>query len=104
MRTIIKIHGCKSIEEQITNEIHNLITGKGSRPYPLSITETAKTLGVSRETVYQYIRKMKGDKSIQKTSSGKLLLPKESVESKFCRFSSFNPFTCSNFTSSLIVL
>ncbi|MEX0861220.1 helix-turn-helix domain-containing protein [Nitrosopumilus sp.] len=91
MRTVIKIHGHKSTEEQITNEIHSLITGKGSRPYPLSVTETAKTLGVSRETIYQYIRKMKGSQAIQKTSSGKLLLPKESLESKFFRFSLSNP-------------
>jgi len=62
MRTLIKIHGCRSTEEQITNKIYNLITGKGSRPYTLYVTETAKTLGVSRETIYQYIRKIKGDK------------------------------------------
>ena len=102
MRTLIKLHGCKSTEEQITNEIYNLITGKGSRPYPLSVTETAKMLGVSRETIYQYIRKMKGDKSIQKTSSGKLLLPKESLESKFYRFSSSNPITSDSLVSEWI--
>lgn len=90
MRIIIRIHGCESTEEQITNEIYKLITSKGSRPYPLSITETAKTLGVSCQTIYQYIRKMKGNKLIQKTSSGKLLLPKESMESKFYRFRSSN--------------
>ena len=92
MRCVIKLYGRKSTEEKITNEIYNLITGKGSRPYPLSITETAKTLKVSRVTIYRYIKKMKGAKSIQ-VSSGKLVLPKESPESKFYRFNSSNPIT-----------
>jgi len=92
MRCVIKLYGRKSTEEKITNEIYNLITGKGSRPYPLSITETAKTLKVSRVTIYRYIKNMKGEKSIQ-VSSGKLVLPKESPESKFYRFNSSNPIT-----------
>lgn len=90
-RTRIKLGGKKASEKQILSEIYDLITGKGQRPHPLSITETAKLLGVSRDTVYRYIKKMKGEKTIQKTSSGKLLLPKETSESKFYRFNSFNP-------------
>ena len=92
MRCVIRLYGRKSTEEKITNEIYNLITDKGSRPYPLSITETAKTLQVSRVTIYRYIKKMKGEKSIP-ISSGKLVLPKESPESKFYRFNSSNPIT-----------
>jgi len=91
MRTIIKIHGSKATKEEITDEIYNLITGRGSKPYPVSITETARLLGVSRDTIYRYIKKMKGVKAIQKFPSGKLLLPRETPESKFCRFSSSNP-------------
>jgi len=103
MRCIIKLYGHKSTEEQIANEIYGLITGKGSRPHPLSITETAKTLGVSRDTIYRYIKKMKGDKPIQ-ISSGRLVLPKESLESKFYRFSSSNPIASDSLVSKWIDL
>lgn len=90
-RTRIRLGGKKASEEQIIDEIYNLITGKGSRPYPIPITETARLLSVSRETVYQYIKKMKGGKTIKKTSTGKLVLPKEIPESKFHRCSLLNP-------------
>jgi Mn-dependent DtxR family transcriptional regulator len=90
-RTRIRLGGKRASEEQIIDEIYNLITGKGSRPYPIPITETARLLGVSRETVYQYIKKMKGDHAIKRTSTGKLVLPKETSESKFHRYSLLNP-------------
>jgi len=90
-RTRIRLGGKRASEEQIIDEIYNLITGKGSRPYPIPITETARLLGVSRETVYQYIKKMKGDHAIKRTSTGNLVLPKETSESKFHRYSLLNP-------------
>jgi len=87
-----RLYGKKATQEQITDEIYSLITGNGSRPYPLSIIDTARLLGVSRQTIYQHIKKMKGEKSIQ-ISSGKLVIPKENPESKFFRFNSCNPIT-----------
>lgn len=89
----IRLNGKKATQDQIANEIYNLIMGKGSRPYPASISETARLLGISRETVYQYIKKLRGEKAIQKLPSGKLARPRESSESKFYRYSSSNPIT-----------
>jgi hypothetical protein len=76
--------------------------GKGPRPYPVSITETTKLLGVSRDTIYRYIKKMKGDKVIKRIPSGKLVLPKEIPESKFHRFNSFNPIKSDKLVSDWI--
>lgn len=36
------------------------------QPYPLTVTETAKVLGVSRNTIYRYVKKMKEEKKILK--------------------------------------
>jgi len=65
-----KIHGKRVTESQLINEIHSLLHGTGSRPYPLSVTEVAKILGVSRMTIYRYVRKMKKDKSVPKLRDG----------------------------------
>jgi len=46
-----KIHGKRVTEPQLMHEIHSLLHGTGSRPYPLSVTEVAKTLDISRMTV-----------------------------------------------------
>lgn len=91
--TSIRIHGKRLSEEQIANEIFNLISGEGPRPYPLTPTEVAKILGISRDTVYRYIKKLQGEKKILKLNSGKLLLPKQTEESKFKRFNSSHPIT-----------
>jgi hypothetical protein len=96
-----RLYGKKATQKQITDEIYSLITGNGSRPYPLSITDTARLLGVSRQTIYQHIKKMKGEKSIQ-ISSGRLVIPKENPESKFFRFNSCNPIASDSLVSEWI--
>jgi len=55
----IRLGKRKSTEEQIINEIHFLLHGTGVRPYPLTVTETAKVLGVSRDTIYKNVKNIK---------------------------------------------
>ncbi|MCE9652260.1 MAG: HTH domain-containing protein [Nitrosarchaeum sp.] len=98
----IRLNGRKASEEKILDAIHSLITGSGETHYPVSITQTAKMLGVSRQTIYQYIKKMKGDRTIKRTSTGKLELPKEISESKFYRMSLLNPIKSDKLVSDWI--
>jgi len=56
----MRLNGKRSSEIQILQEISDMIHGTGSRPYPIPITEVAKMLGVTRGTVYNYIKRMKG--------------------------------------------
>jgi len=54
----MRINGKRASEEKITQEIAKLLHGNGYRPYPLSVTETAKLLGVCRSTVYNYLKRI----------------------------------------------
>ncbi len=91
-RPHIRLQKKRSTEEQIINEIHSLLYGTGSRPYPLTVTETAKVLGVSRDTIYRYIKKMKDESKILKTKD-RLVLPKLSDDAKFRQFNKIHPIT-----------
>jgi len=53
-----RLRGKRVSEERIAQEISELLKGKGQRPYPLSVTETAKLLGVCRSTIYNYLKRM----------------------------------------------
>ena len=88
----IRLEKKKSTEEQIINEIHSLLHGTGSRPYPLTVTETAKVLGVSRDTIYRYVKMMKEEKRILKTKD-RLVLPKLPEDTKFKQFNKSHPIT-----------
>ena len=92
-KTYIRIRKKSATEEQITDEIFLLLYGNGSRPYSLSVTETAKTLGVSRDTVYRYIKKMKGVHQILRDKNGKLHLPEPSQDVKFRKFNKLHEIT-----------
>lgn len=43
------------------------------RPYPMSVTEIAKTLGISRETTYLYLKQAK---DLPRTKNGRICPPK----------------------------
>lgn len=70
----IRLYGKRSSEGKIVEEIHNLLTGNSSRPYPLSAAEIAKVLGISRKTVYNYLQKIP---QLQRVKSGHYELPKD---------------------------
>jgi DNA invertase Pin-like site-specific DNA recombinase len=54
----VRLDGKNVTEEQISSEIYNLIHGVGEKPYPLTVIETAKFLGIDVHTVYTYMHKM----------------------------------------------
>lgn len=91
-RPHIRLQKKRATEDQITNEIYNLLHGTGNRPYPLTVTETAKVLGVSRDTIYRYVKKMKGESKILKTRD-RLVLPKLPEDTKFRQFNKNHPIT-----------
>ena len=88
----IKLNGRRAAEEQITQEISSLIHGKSVRPYPLSVTETAKLLGVCRGTVYNYLKRIRGNE-LEKTNTGRYKLPKIPLEKQFRQFNKFHEIT-----------
>lgn len=69
-----------------------MLYGTGSRPYPLTVTETAKVLGVSRDTIYRYVKMMNGEKRILKTKD-RLVLPELPEDSRFKQFNKVHPIT-----------
>ncbi len=91
-RPHIRLQKKRATEDQIINEIYNLLHGTGNRPYPLTVTETAKVLGVSRDTIYRYVKKMKGESKILKTKD-RLVLPKLPEDTKFRQFNKNHPIT-----------
>jgi len=90
-RPHIRLQKKRSTEEQITNEIHSLLHGTGFRPYPLTVTEAAKVLGVMG-TIYRYIKKKEGEKKILKNEK-RLVLPEPVEDSRFKQFNKFHPIT-----------
>jgi len=57
-RKIQKLYGKKATTEDIALEIQNLLYAKSNRPYPLKPAEIAKSLGLCKKTVYNYISKL----------------------------------------------
>lgn len=92
MRFVPRIHinGRRTSEEQVTQEITNLLYGNGVRPYPLSVSETAKLLGVTRGTVYNYLRRMQ---SVEKSQTGHFKLPRIPKEKQFRNFNKRHKIT-----------
>ncbi len=85
----IRLYGKRTTEEQITQEIFNLLHGNDQRPYPLSVAEIAKIFGVNRNTVYNYIKRMK----LQKSQTGRLEIPKIPIEKQFRQFNKHHSIT-----------
>ena len=88
----IKLYGKKATQDKITKEIKDLLEGNSARPYPLTIAEISKVLGVCRKTVYNYINRMDKEKSISRLPSGHFFLPK-SPESEYRVFNKHHPIT-----------
>lgn len=86
----IRLNGKRPSETQVLQEISDMIHGTGSRPYPLPITEIAKMLGVSRATVYNYIKRMRG---MRKGPTGQFVTPKVPPEKNFRQFNKDHKIT-----------
>jgi len=88
----IKLYGKKAPQEKIIKEIRDLLEGNATRPYPLTVAEIAKVLGVCRKTVYNYINRVSKENSISRLPSGHFFLPK-SPDSEFRIFNKHHRIT-----------
>ena len=75
-RRKLSLYGKKATSDNILEEIHRLLYAKGNRPYPLRPSEIAKIIGVSRKTVYDYIRKLSKRGDVVRLPSGHFFFPK----------------------------
>ncbi len=88
----VRLDGKKTTTKALIHEIISLLQGTSvRRPYPLSVTEVAKILGVTRHTIYNYINLAK-DQSIPRLENGRLCLPK-SEDAAFRKFNKFHEIT-----------
>ena len=85
----MRLDGKKVSETQINQEISDMVYGTGSRPYLIPMTEVAKMLGVCRKIVYNYMKRMK----LEKTNTGRFRLPKIPSEKMFRQFNKDHPIT-----------
>lgn len=83
-----RLYGKKSTEEDIVKEISRLLLGDPERYQdPLSVTDTAKTLGYTRTTVYNYVKKAVEKYKTLEYKNGRICLPDSSKQvMKFRRF------------------
>ncbi|HEY8110521.1 MAG TPA: helix-turn-helix domain-containing protein, partial [Candidatus Nitrosotenuis sp.] len=90
-KTRVKIDGRRTTREALTQEITSLFLGTSPRrPYPLSVTEIAKTLGISRETTYLYLKRAKDQ--IPRAKNGRICPPR-SEDWEFRNFNKMHDIT-----------
>jgi len=94
-RPRVRLYGKRVTKDQIILEITNLLKGTSDRrPYSLSVQEVAKLLGVSRATIYKYIKQAEADQKIPKLAkNGRLELPPATQETVFRKFNYYNKIT-----------
>jgi hypothetical protein len=73
----IKLYGKKASQEKITKEIRDLLEVNTARPYPLTIAEIAKVLGVQVNSLQLYQSNIKRKQYFQ-TSIRPFLFAKNS--------------------------
>jgi len=71
----LELYGKKVTQDDILEEIYRLLYGKGDRPYPLKPSEIAKVIDLSRDSVYNYIKKLYQRGDLAKLPSGHFSLP-----------------------------
>ncbi len=90
-KTRVRIDGRRTTREALTQEITSLFLGTSPRrPYPLSVTEIAKTLGISRETTYLYLKRAKDQ--IPRAKNGRICPPR-SEDWEFRNFNKMHDIT-----------
>ena len=91
-RRQLKLYGKNATADDILLEINNLLYAKGHRSFPLKPAEIAKTLGLSRKTIYNYIAKLSKTGKIIRLKSGHFFLPK-SDDQEFYTFNKHHKIT-----------
>jgi hypothetical protein len=84
----MRLYGKKSTEEEIAREISRLLLGdQDRREGPISVTDAARTLGYTRATVYNYVKKAVEKYHMLEYKNGRICLPENSKQlMKFRRF------------------
>lgn len=91
-KTTVRIDGKRVERKTLAKEIFSLLKGTSERrPYPVTVTDVSKILGISRETIYVYIRNFR-DESLPMTEDGRLCIPK-SQDHIFRQFNKFHKIT-----------
>lgn len=86
-RTRKRLHGKNATEEETTREISRLLlSDHGRRLNPMLITETAKILGCSRATIYDYIKKAVEKYHTLEYKDGRVFLPSKFERVSFKQF------------------
>jgi predicted transcriptional regulator len=93
MKTLF--YGKQSTPEIVRKHIVDLKLGNPSKNVaPLSVTEIAKRLGISRETVYQYLKVAKQNDEVKIKEDGKIEVNQHLQDAKdFMAFSEAHPIT-----------
>lgn len=90
-----KLYGSDADPNQVRKHIVELLTGNPSKNVPpMNVTDIAKRLGISRETVYQYRKKAIELKEIELDAKGNVKINEHLEELKdFTEFSEAHPIT-----------
>ncbi len=91
-RRKLSLYGKRATTDDILEEINRLLYAKGNRPYPLKPVEIAKAIGMSRQSIYNYIKKLSKQGDVIRLQSGHFFLPK-AEESEFREFNKFHEIT-----------
>lgn len=91
-RRRLKLYGKKATHDDILEEVNRLLYAKGNRPYPLKPSEIAKAIGMSRQSIYNYIKKLSKNGSMVRLQSGHFFLPK-AKDTEFRQFNKLHEFT-----------
>ncbi|MGI0028066.1 MAG: helix-turn-helix domain-containing protein, partial [Nitrosopumilaceae archaeon] len=72
----MRLYGKCSTEEKITNEVVRLLLGDTvTGQYPLPVSEVAITLGYTKRTIYNYVRKAVKNNLLEYGKNGNLVIP-----------------------------
>ncbi|MDE1727526.1 MAG: hypothetical protein KGH89_09755 [Thaumarchaeota archaeon] len=84
----LRLYGKRATPEEITKEILKLLHGdKVNGIEPLSVQDTAKMLGLSKDTIYEYTKKAVKAGLLKLENSRKLCIPtNQTSEASFRRF------------------
>ena len=91
-RNRLRLYGKKVTQDDILEEIYRLLYGKGDRPYPLKPSEITKVIGLNRNSIYNYIKKLSQRGDVVKLPSGHLVLPKVD-EREYRKFNKLHSIT-----------
>lgn len=89
-----KLYGANSTPEKVRAHIIELRLGNAAGTPPMSVTDISRTLGISRETIYQHMKVAKQNEEVKTKEDGKIEVNKHLEDSaKFMAFTEAHPIT-----------